>query len=612
MLLLLTQFLVLLLGILSHYFLLDRRLPTIVRGGALGFLANVLTLGVIIFWRRNLSIYQVNQPAAFYLRYLALSGFLLLVLWLGMALAYGRMQFFYSKEKWKITDLIVSALIIVFITLGGLLFFGAHWLSHFFNDITADHLVYLLQGTGGSDDSNPEEITTQLNLFVKGPVIVCALVGLAIALVRSGIVWKLGKEARPRTWSQRMVRLVALLLSLLLVLLPALAYSFGALPLANLIRSETVSSSFLEENYQRPSEKILSFPQRPRNLVHIYLESVENSYYDRAHGGYGADNLMPELGELTQENISFSHNDKFGGPYQTFGASHSVAAMINMGSGVPMKTSVTGGTAEAMSYPNLPTVGDILHHHGYRTVFMQAADADWGGLGDYYRKHGDFLIFDVKEAKKRGLIPEDYREWWGYEDDKLYEYTKNQLTELAQSDQPFYMVVENGDTHFPDGYVSKNMTETPFEQQYANVIHYSQREVVKLVRWIQEQPFGPDTTIILTGDHRSMDHKFFEGWDPEYNRTVVNVFINPLQPVPATDRTQNRLYAPFDFFPTTIAALGIEIKGDRLGLGTNLFSGRKTLIEEHGLETVDLRLSESSAFYQKSISPEALRKPSYP
>ena len=34
-----------------------------------------------------------------------------------------------------------------------------------------------------------------------------------------------------------------------------------------------------------------------------------------------------------------------------------------------------------------------------------------------------------------------------------------------------------------------------------------------------------------------------------------------------------------DMFPTTLASLGAVIDGDRLGLGTNLFSDKPTLAE---------------------------------
>ena len=82
---------------------------------------------------------------------------------------------------------------------------------------------------------------------------------------------------------------------------------------------------------------------------------------------------------------------------------------------------------------------------------------------------------------------------------------------------------------------------------------------------------------------------------PREERAVFNVFINAAAtPV----RTKNREFMATDLFPTTLAAMGYEIEGDRLGLGTDLFSGRETLAEELGVEELDQRFKERSAFYE--------------
>ena len=52
-----------------------------------------------------------------------------------------------------------------------------------------------------------------------------------------------------------------------------------------------------------------------------------------------------------------------------------------------------------------------------------------------------------------------------------------------------------------------------------------------------------------------------------------------------------------DMFPTTLAAIGCEIEGNRLGLGTNLFSGEKTLTEKYGYDNLNAELSKKSEFY---------------
>lgn len=467
---------------------------------------------------------------------------------------------------------ILGALVVGF---AGLMFFLPRWFHAFFGDLSADQLVFLL--TSGNGESTAETDASVNNGMIY-PVVATLLIGVQLP------VWFAGWRKRLAAVGASVVLAVA-----------STCYAFTVLPLADLSTMNS-SSEFLAENYVNPRDSV-SFPEKKRNLLHIYMESVENSYYDRAHGGYDDRNYMPDLLKLNEQGVYFSNTDTMGGPHQTFGSVHSVAAMINMEAGVPMKTSIAGGTAEAMYYPKFPTLGELLHEQGYNTELMMGADSSWGGLGDYYREHGDFLVFDHPYAIENGYLEPGYKEWWGYEDDKIYEFAKQELTRLAAEDNPFYFILENADTHFPDGYKSANMKEEPFDTQYGNVIFYSQREVAKFVRWVQEQPWGPDTTIVIVGDHRSMDKHFFEGWDRDYERTIVNMILNPAIPEPSRERMHNRSYAPFDLFPTTLAALGAELKDERAGLGTNLFSEKQTLIEQHGLETVDSALAKRSEFY---------------
>lgn len=77
---------------------------------------------------------------------------------------------------------------------------------------------------------------------------------------------------------------------------------------------------------------------------------------------------------------------------------------------------------------------------------------------------------------------------------------------------------------------------------------------------------------------------------------MYNCFIN----LPEGIETQNIKYrnvTTIDIFPTTLAALGVEIDGDRLGLGTNAFSDRQTLIEELGVENFSTELKKYSRYY---------------
>lgn len=376
------------------------------------------------------------------------------------------------------------------------------------------------------------------------------------------------------------------------------------LSLVEVYKTFVSDSSYIKDNYTDPRNVKMSFPEKKRNLIHIYLESVENTYFSKDLGGYMDVNLMPELAELSKEGIHFSESNKFGGPYQTYGSSWSVASMINMGTGLPLKVPM-GGNSYGKSGSFLPgavSIGDILKAQGYEQTIMFGADADFGGLTTYFTTHGNFNIFDYKAAKEKKLIPQDYDVWWGFEDDKLYEYAKDEITRLSKTGKPFNFTMETADTHFPDGYLSKNAAKK-YDSQYANVIAYSTKEAVKFIKWIQEQPFYKDTTIVVTGDHLSMDKEFFKDFDKSYHRTVFNLILN--SPV-ATDRVNNRKFSPVDMYPTILASMGIEIEGDRLGLGTNLFSDEDTLIERDGLKTVDKGFGDKSNFFNNTFISEKM------
>ena len=54
-----------------------------------------------------------------------------------------------------------------------------------------------------------------------------------------------------------------------------------------------------------------------------------------------------------------------------------------------------------------------------------------------------------------------------------------------------------------------------------------------------------------------------------------------------------------DMVPTTLAALGVEIDGNKLGLGTNLFSGEETLREELGANYINKELKRNDKMYNQ-------------
>ena len=317
------------------------------------------------------------------------------------------------------------------------------------------------------------------------------------------------------------------------------------------------------------------------------------TYADKENGGGFEENCIPELTKLSEENENFSGtNSKLNGGYTVGASTWTMGAMFAQTSGLSLMLSIEGNLMSTQEhfFPEITTLGDILEQEGYNQTLMIGSDAGFGGRDLYFTEHGNYDIFDYNTAKEEGLIPEDYYVWWGYEDQKLFEYAKQKLTDLSSNDEPFNFTMLTVDTHFEDGYVCEQCIDEFGDNQYANVMACSSRQVAAFVEWIQQQDFYEDTTIVISGDHLTMDSDFCNNVDANYNRRVYTAYINPEAESTGVERT----YSTYDNFPTTLAAMGVEIEGNRLGLGTNLFSDTPTLLEKYGLDEVSTELSKKS------------------
>lgn len=496
----------------------------------------------------------------------------------------------------------VKVLSSVFFCLGTAALTGTVWGKDFFGDLTPDQiLINLNSPTEGTDAS----------VYISGVenvVLVTALfTALFIILTSTDKKLLLTLKEKAVTVFPRAAMRTASMVIALSMLVGGCGFGIQEFQLVDLYHSYLTASSFIEDNFADPDTVKITFPEKKRNLIHIYLESMENTFLSKELGGFCEDNLIPHLYDLLKEGVSFSHDEALPGGFQeSTGAGWSVASMVNMGTGLPMKVPDKQnqyGDKENF-LPGATAIGDILKEQGYEQTVMFGANADFGGLTYYFQSHGDYTIIDHKEVKKRGYVPENYKVFWGYEDDKLYEYAKEELTRLHETGKPFHLMMETADTHTPEGYLSPSAPK-PYDSKYANAVRYSQEQTVNFIRWIQAQPFYENTTIVIIGDHLTMAKKFIESLEgiKKYHRSCYNLIINPadgLGELPE-ERRFSRDWAVFDMFPTILASIGCEIEGERLGIGTNLFSDRDTVFEEFGVDYVNDELVKRSNFYNFNI-----------
>ena len=259
------------------------------------------------------------------------------------------------------------------------------------------------------------------------------------------------------------------------------------------------------------------------------MESTELSFMDQKHGGAFPENLLPEMTMLSEEGEDFSGEDgSRNGGISLPGATWTMGAIFAQSTGLPLKISIEQNSMDSQKafFPSVVSIQDILEEEGYTQKFLLGSVGYFGGRELFMKDHGDVQVEDFSYWKKQNKFPRDYWVNWGFEDEKLYTYAKEELLSLAKENQPFNLTLLTVDTHFPDGYVCRLCQNTYPDNQYANVFRCASRQVTDFVNWIKEQDFYENTTIVISGDHPTMDRDFCEDVPKSYQRKVYTVFLN--------------------------------------------------------------------------------------
>ena len=454
-----------------------------------------------------------------------------------------------------------------------ILFFASFWAIDTYGNFSGDELFFhLLVPLGGINGQSLSKLAT--HVFIPAMI-----AGTTVSI----LIIKFIEKKR-------------LIVNLLLFLIIAI-YSFNNINIFTYISDQINSSDFIKNNYVETKNVKIKFPEEKQNLIYIYLESMENTYTSKKYGGNQKKNLIPNLTEIALSNISFSNNDKLGGALSLNGTAWTAAAMVGQTSGLPLKinTSSNGIIDLNTFFPNTKTLGDILKENGYKNYLLLGSDSTYGCRKQYFEQHGSYEIYDLNTAIYNKEMTKEDIVWWGFDDDDLYDKAKKQLTEISKEDKPFNFTILTADTHFEDGYLDEKCPKK-YDDKYSNVINCADKKINEFLNWIKQQYFYENTTIVIVGDHLSMDTDYFKNDD--YERTIYNVIINSKV---ETDNYKNRKFSTLDMFPTTLASLGVNIEGNKLALGTNLFSKQKTIIEEKGYNYVFNELNKRSTFYNNNV-----------
>lgn len=308
----------------------------------------------------------------------------------------------------------------------------------------------------------------------------------------------------------------------------------------------------------------LAFPGARRNLVVLYLESVERSYFDEAR----FPGLMPELKALEAEAVSFTDLG------EVEEAGWTIAGMVASQCGMPL---IGSGAGFDEFLPGATCLGDLLKAQGYGLSYLGGADLGFAGKGTFYDSHG----FDLVEGKTQlqPLLPDPaYVNEWGLFDDSLYTLAAERFDALAAGEGPFGLVMLTLDTHHPFGFPSASCADRPYgdgANVFLNAVHCADRLAAGFIRHVRASPAFRDTVLVVASDHMAMPNLAREALEAGERRNLLMLFAPGLTPAlvvkPGTT---------LDTGPTVLGLMGAPTPA--LGFGRDLLASGPTLADRVG------------------------------
>lgn len=366
------------------------------------------------------------------------------------------------------------------------------------------------------------------------------------------------------------------------IMLLALPFVIGSKPFTALFQ-KTVNSELYMKHYVDPDSAIIKENGPKKNLIVILLESMETNFSQ----------YTKEIVNWEKRGISFAP-----GGESVSGTSWTIAAITAKLCGIPLNMPM--GIDEYMG--NLPTylpqarcITDVLAANNYKQYYLQGSSGDFTQKRKFWNIHGNVEVHDIEYYKKEKLLPKDYYVFWGFEDRKLYDYAKKEISTIDKS-KPFVFYILTVDTHQPLGFLDDScLAEFPIsnDNSFPSVLRCASKQLDSFLKWAELQTWYSNTVIAVMGDHSMKELSPKVGISSDESLYWTNFILN------SSVVTENKIrhFSSLDIAPTLLEAMGFKLKNHSFALGRSLFSEEPTMLEIYGRDKLDVLLRQRSFQY---------------
>jgi len=443
-------------------------------------------------------------------------------------------------------DLVVATILIPGFLLYSILFLVADYFTGVGVDASVIyHLKYGLYGAGFAEYKRL--------IIVTIVAILCSVAGSFYLLKR---YFRITRQSSP----VKTVRFYAVLI--LVFLLNPSTHGLLSQSVNGLLGwNESPRLSFYE-HYRFPALEPLASAKK--NLVYIYAEGLERTYFDEAT----FPGLVPNLKALESVGTSFTDIS------QVNGTGWTIAGLVATQCGIPLFTPSHGNSMSGLEkfLPDAMCVGDLLADEGYNLAYISGSSTKFAGTEKFFSTHG-FRYIKGREFLSKIIPVDPYINGWGYYDDELFDITLKELDDLHADEKPFAVFISTMDTHPPGEKLSASCNDRKYLDgriDMLNAVACADLVIGRFLNKILASSYAEETVVVISSDHLAMRNSA-TSMLRKLERRNLFLMLETGQNGVKVDKTGSIL----DIAPTWLKALGY--KGE-LGLGRDLLSDDEPLI----------------------------------
>ncbi len=311
----------------------------------------------------------------------------------------------------------------------------------------------------------------------------------------------------------------------------------------------------LSQIYFHPKNIRFKKPQRQKNLIFIYVESLE---YGLRETDIHQVNLIQKIDDLPGQNAKI---------VPAPGTGWSIAGTVASQCSVPLKPyygNRLGGKSRFL--PSLICVGDILGEQGYQQYFLTGPKVGFSGMDTFYESHGFQFAIGRDQWIERGVSSSLFTGWGeGIHDDTLFVEAKAVVAEAQKSDQPYNITIMTTDNHSPDGTPSPRCDDSQYLSGYRHAFKCSSLSVSTFIEELMAAKMLENTLVIIMGDHPFMATPELSMYFPNPRYVYFKVFNSDMN-------LKREKMTHFDVAPTILHGLGVlDTQVVKFGLGMSNF-----------------------------------------